>query len=395
LTHRVVPDGQGKGSDLADITYSVLEEFESVDSLEAVLLDNTATNTGFSGGLCACLEKKLQRKLHLIGCFLHINELPLRHLITQLDGKTISGNKFCGHIGQQLGEDIHRKDCVTFEPVPAEIVMPDTEFLQDLSDDQRILLEYMYGVSSGKIDDKFLHRKPGPVNHSRWLTTATRILYLYTRTVEPDSVLKLLVRYILKVYGAVWFNVKGQKSFTKGPEILFRMIQEVKEIDRTSDIPIANIVLPVLQRNAFSCLGENFLASLLYSSNGDHRQVAADKILEIRSRPEQVVVTPARIPKLNFEADDWGKLIDVSSLNCQEPPCVRKLSNEEVEAMKTMPASPPEFPLHSQSVERAVKLTSEASKTSYIWEKKHKYIVAKIESRYRRPEFRSKQGYVV
>jgi hypothetical protein len=63
--------------------------------------------------------------------------------------------------------------------------------------------------------------------------------------------------------------------------------------------------------------------------------------------------------------------------------------------MKTMPASPPEFPLHSQSVERAVKLTSEASKTSYIWEKKHKYIVAKIESRYRRPEFRSKQGYVV
>jgi hypothetical protein len=393
LTHRVVPEGEGKGSDLADIAYSVLEEYESVDSLEAVLLDNTSTNTGFSGGLCACLEKKLGRKLHLIGCFLHINELPLRHIITQLDGKTISGNKFSGPIGQQLGEDIHQKDCVNFEPVPGKLVMPDREILRDLSDDQRLLLEYSSGVSTGKIYENFVHRKPGPVSHSRWLTTATRILYLYTRTAEPSSVLKLLVRYIVNVYGPVWFHVKGEKSFTKGPEILYNMIQNIKEIDRTSDIQISNIVLPVLQRNAFSCLGENFLASLLYSSNENHRHVAVGKIQQIRSTPDQVL-TPTRIPKLNFEAEDWSQLVDVSSINCQQPPCVQKLSDDELEAMKTEPASPPEFPLHSQSVERAVKLTSEASRTSYVWEKKHEYIVAKTESRSKRPEFRSKKGYV-
>ncbi len=49
------------------ITYSGLEEYDSVESLDAELIDNTAMNTGFDGSLCASLEKKLGRKLHLIG----------------------------------------------------------------------------------------------------------------------------------------------------------------------------------------------------------------------------------------------------------------------------------------------------------------------------------------
>jgi hypothetical protein len=69
-----------------------VEEHESVDSLQAVLLDNTPVNTGYKGGLVACLEKKLDRKLHTIGCFLHMNELPLHHLICDLDGSTVTCN---------------------------------------------------------------------------------------------------------------------------------------------------------------------------------------------------------------------------------------------------------------------------------------------------------------
>jgi hypothetical protein len=49
------------------ITYSGLEEYDSVESLDAELMDNAAVNTGFAGSLCACLVKKLGRKLHLIG----------------------------------------------------------------------------------------------------------------------------------------------------------------------------------------------------------------------------------------------------------------------------------------------------------------------------------------
>jgi hypothetical protein len=67
-------------------------------------MDNTAVNTGFDGSLSAFLEKKLGRKLHLIGCFLHINELPLR--LVNNHGLTKSANKlsYSSTIGQQLDE---------------------------------------------------------------------------------------------------------------------------------------------------------------------------------------------------------------------------------------------------------------------------------------------------
>jgi hypothetical protein len=135
----------------------------------------------------------------------------------------------------------------------------------DLSDDQRILLEYIYGVSSGSVDEKFQKRKPGTLNHSRWITTATRILHLYTRTEQPSEVLKLLTTYIVKIYGPVWFMVRRVNNFLKGPEIFFDIIQEVKEIQKSFEgvePRITEIVFEVLERNSFVCLGENFLASL-------------------------------------------------------------------------------------------------------------------------------------
>jgi hypothetical protein len=231
----------------------------------------------------------------------------------------------------------------------------------------------VFGVSSGTVDEKFQKRKPGPVNHSRWLTTATRILYLYTRTQQPSQVLKLLTTYIVKIYAPTWFVVRRENNFLKGPEIFFRIIKDVKEIQKSfeSEPRITDIVFDVLERNSFCCLGENFLASLLFSSVAAHREAAVEKILEIRSQasitPPTIVAT--RSPKLNFDAEDWSKLIDISCLDCHEPPCARNFSNEELHAMKTFAASPPSFPLHSQSVERAVKLTSEASRKSCLGRK--------------------------
>jgi hypothetical protein len=132
---------------------------------------------------------------------------------------------------------------------------------------------------------------------------------------------------------------------------------------------------------------------LLYSSTEEHRQIAVDKILDIKSHPRPPL-SPTSIPAINFEAEEWAKLINVSSLQCHEPPCVRHLSNIELEEMKTVQHQPPRFPLHSQSVERAVKLTTEASTTSYIWQKRHNSIIVKNKSRLQRPEFLTKKTYV-
>jgi hypothetical protein len=328
----------------------------------------------------------------MVGCFLHMNELPLRHLITRLDGKTLSGNKFSGSIGQQLSDaELHMKRPVKFEPVPTSVEPPPKDIMADLSNDQRILLEYMLGVSSGEVAEEFVYRKPGPVSHARWLTTASRILMLYTRTEEPSDVLRLLVLYIQRIYGKVWFQVKQEKSFTKGPSILFDIIQEVKSFDK--DGSISEIVFPILERNAFACLGENFLASLLYSDKDHHRGRAVQKILSIRAQPTADVGGGGRIPKLNFDASDWSKLVDVVTLNCFEPPCVRGLTDQQLEDMIVFPGVPPAVPLHTQSVERAVKMTSEASKSSYSWVKRHENIVTVCASRKQRKRFPSKKDY--
>ncbi len=404
LTHRVVPENAGRGADQADIKFSVLEEYNSIDSLCALVMDNTSVNTGHIGGLCVCLEKKLGRKLHLIGCMLHINELPLRNLIKELDGPTISGNKLGGPIGKLLdGDELYRSDPVNFEPVECGFERPEPADIEDLSDDQRILLEYMFGVSSGSVDDKFVMRKPGPLCHSRWLTTAIRILILYTRTVDPSETLKLLVLYIVRVYAPAWFVIKMTNKFICGPDVYFDIIQAVKKVEEISqtfftprdegELTLKERVFKVLGRNAFCCLPENFLASLLYSHKQSHRQIAVDKIMEIRAGPKLKLVT-VKVPPLNFEASEWGSLVDLSTMPCHEPPCVTHLSNEELEAMRTVRGLPPDFPLHSQSVERAVKLTSEASKRSYVWERRHKYIVATNKSRAQRPQFRSKSDYI-
>lgn len=53
----------------------------------------------------------------------------------------------------------------------------------------------------------------------------------------------------------------------------------------------------------------------------------------------------------------------------------------------------PDLPSHSQSVERAVKLTSETSHTVYGLESRHTHILAKALSRQMRPSFASKGSY--
>jgi len=393
LIHKIVPEGKKQAKDLAEMTHSVLEEFHSLETLEAVILDNTPVNTGHSGGLCACLERKLGRKLHMIGCLLHVNELPLKQLITKLDGQTVSGTKFSGPIGQQIGQDdLHTRDVVAFEPVTTSVIRPAADILHDLSNDQRLLLEYMLGISSGTVAENFIKRRPGPLNHARWLTAAIRILMLYTRTVHPTDTLRLLVKYIQAVYGKVWFRVKQEKSFTRAPQILFDMMQDVKKIDTNSTL--SNIVAPVLRRNAFSCLGENFLASLLYSDSPKHREIAVWKILHIREQPRQEIsATEKHIPEINFDADNWGEMVRILAVNCQQPPCVSKLSDDDIKAMIASPGIPPAFPIHTQSVERAVKLTSEAARNSYVWEKSHQSIVAKNSSRKTRMVFKTKKDY--
>ena len=66
------------------------------------------------------IEEKVSKPLHWFVCQLHANELPLRHLITRLDGKTTGPRGFVGTIGKQL-EKCETLDLVDFESVPTNL----------------------------------------------------------------------------------------------------------------------------------------------------------------------------------------------------------------------------------------------------------------------------------
>ena len=107
-------------------------------------------------------------------------------LIIDLDGPTASGNKWTGPIGSQFSEDTCLKPAVPFRPVSSHLQRPPDD-VKDLSADQRLLLEYVMGISDGAIHARIMHTRPGPVSTARWITCAQRILVLYTRDLEHSS----------------------------------------------------------------------------------------------------------------------------------------------------------------------------------------------------------------
>lgn len=74
----------------------------SLNHLVAINCDGTAVNTGFKGGVNACLERFLQRPLQWNVCLFHFNELPLKTLMTHLYGKQVGPGIWPGEFGCEI-----------------------------------------------------------------------------------------------------------------------------------------------------------------------------------------------------------------------------------------------------------------------------------------------------
>ena len=167
LTHEILPNTGATGLIMAQAAYKVLTEYDSVDSLQAVLLDNTASNTGYLNGLAVCLENIIGRPLQLIGCALHQNELPWKAIFRKIDGVTTGPRTFDGKIGNLCQMDLEDKPQIKFKPIATSLVEVPPEVLIDLSHDQRLLYEYTLGIQNGSVNPTFAARKVGPLNHAR------------------------------------------------------------------------------------------------------------------------------------------------------------------------------------------------------------------------------------
>lgn len=62
----------------------------------------TAVNTDQHEGIIKQFEEELKRLVYWFICLLNCNELPLRHLIHEVDGKVSGPSNLTGPIGKQL-----------------------------------------------------------------------------------------------------------------------------------------------------------------------------------------------------------------------------------------------------------------------------------------------------
>ena len=402
LTHSEIAPNKGTGKDLADDFLDILIENHSDTTIEAVVCDGTYTNTGWKDGMLAHLERKLKQPTLLLWliCQAHGNELPMRALFSHCDeGLGTSGpESFKGPLGQACCGDVHLRDVVQFVPINTSLPNLSEEVWKDLSRDQQLLYRYTKAIQSGIVSEDLARQVAGPVNHSRWLTLAIRQLQLYTRTTAPTSTQVLFVTYLVQVYSVLWFSIKSQSKFTKGPLHLFKLMSLVKSQPQETQ----EVVMPAVQRNAYYAHPSTMLCSMLESEDMRLRSRAVRLIQKARERPTKKPrmkvlngVRKFKIPTLQWGAKKWVDIIDWDSADStiHEPTILTRLDNEELNSAITTPIIMPEFPVHSQSVERGVKLVSEAATKVVGQEKRHQHILSIIESRAMRAACDTKKDF--
>ena len=71
----------------------------------------------------------------------------------------------------------------------------------------------------------------------------------------------------MKVYAPMWFHIKRRWACIHGPLHIADTLSRVSELDQTTQ----DVVIPVIQRNAYFAHPENVLLAMVQDSNADTR----------------------------------------------------------------------------------------------------------------------------
>ena len=161
---------------IAQRIFTFLHQFGIDLTLKMIGADSTNTNMGCKEGAIVNLERLLGRRLVWSICLLHTNELPLRHLIQELDGPTGSGNTFTGPVEKLLPKTQSLPYNPEFEPLTLGEPVPEMppDMMSDLSWGQQFGYKMLKALEAGAVPPSLQRMMIGPTDHSRWLTTANR-----------------------------------------------------------------------------------------------------------------------------------------------------------------------------------------------------------------------------
>lgn len=395
LGHVTPAFGTGKAIKDSITSYFDSHTHLNISTITAIGCDGTVTNTGIYNGVIALLEKDLNRPLQWLICLFHCNELPLRHLFCELDGKTKGPNEFGGVLGKQL-ENCNELPVVKFSPIQHNL--PKLEIKKDLSTDQKYLLEMCLVIASGECCPDLSLKKPGKLAHSRWLTLACRILRLYIGTENPSTILKTVTEYVLKVYAPIWFHIKLEPSCENGAKHFWRLVK----LSRYLCEQHLKIIDPVIQRNAYYAHPENVLLCMLNDERKHVRELGLRRLLKARSEDKDDI-RKFVVPKINFHAEDFIDIIKWTDEVITEPPMTKHITDEDLKQYVNESRDPrcqlqsidfPRLPCNTQAVERVIKLVTESSLNVCGPEARDGFVKAKIASQKVMPKFETKKHFI-
>ena len=122
------------------------------------------------------------------------------------------------------------------------------------------------------------------------------------------------------------------------------------------------------------------------------RPVAIERILQTKTKAvsQRDFILP---DKINWNAVEYPEMIEWFPEKISVPPILQYWSEEQIREGFERPLEIPEYPCHNQSVERGVRLLSEASRRVYGYEERQGYILNTLTSRDNMPSFRSKKDF--
>ncbi|GBL81233.1 hypothetical protein AVEN_267048-1 [Araneus ventricosus] len=165
----------------------------------------------------------------------------------------------------------------------------------------------------------------------------------------------------MKVYAPVWFTIKIHHSCKDGSKHVFETIK--KSCYLSSELKA--VIDSVIQRNGYFGNPENILIAMITDNRNFIRELGLRRIMAAIAR-KSIVLRKFTIPDFHFEAENYHELIDWQNWEETEPPLAMGISDEALKQMMVdgVPAEVFDFenyPYHTQSVERCVKLVTEAS----------------------------------
>ena len=138
-----------------------------------------------------------------------------------------------------------------------------------------------------------------------------------------------MAEFLINVNFPGWFQIKFNNKVTDGPKNYLNILTQVMGFPNKI---IQDIVVAVLQRNAYFAPHENILLAMPADNDHNIRLLVVNKILSIRvskknldnvGRDEEVDASKFIMPKINTNAKTYYSLSSLSLKDIDEPPALK------------------------------------------------------------------------